>query len=134
METAKPQEGTWTLIAPDGRTWRAESPLRCVGLEHRERVPPEISLKRIWTAFQHEADDVAAHVAAERKACGKLCHLVAEVFLARRIDALADGNTDAALIFARQAQTAADLGNAIEGRSNAPVQRLAAGQSDATGS
>ena len=41
----KPQEGPWTLTAPDGRTWTGETPLRCCGAEHRERVPPAEALK-----------------------------------------------------------------------------------------
>ena len=39
MNTEKPMEGTWTLTAPDGRTWQADSPLRCEAgtqKEHRE--------------------------------------------------------------------------------------------------
>lgn len=47
-----PQKGVWTLIAPDGRTWLAESPLRLVSLEQRQRVPAEVALQRI----HHEAD------------------------------------------------------------------------------
>lgn len=49
-ETPKPQAGTWTLIAPDGRTWKADSPLRCVAIEQRERVPDHIAMARIIAA------------------------------------------------------------------------------------
>lgn len=48
------QKGTWTLIAPDGRTWTAETPLACVGKEHRERIPPSVALERIFRATQDE--------------------------------------------------------------------------------
>lgn len=54
----------------------------------------------------------------EREVCGNLCALMVEVLLARRDDALALGNTAAALILARQAQTATDLADAIRERSN----------------
>lgn len=58
-DTPKPMPGTWTLTAPDGRTWQAESPIRCVALESRERVPPEVALQRIYDAadepFPNEA-------------------------------------------------------------------------------
>jgi hypothetical protein len=42
------QEGTWTLTAPDGRKWQADSPLRVVSLEQRQRVPAEVALHRIF--------------------------------------------------------------------------------------
>jgi hypothetical protein len=45
--TPKAQAGTWTLTAPDGRTWQADSPLKCVSAELRERVPADIALARI---------------------------------------------------------------------------------------
>lgn len=47
MPTPKPQQGTWTLTAPDGRTWQAETPLRCCAMENRERVPAHVALGRI---------------------------------------------------------------------------------------
>lgn len=46
-ETPKAQEGTWTLTAPDGRTWQGDSPLRCVAIEMRERVSHRVQLGRI---------------------------------------------------------------------------------------
>lgn len=42
-----PQAGTWTLTAPDGRTWTADNPLAVVGREQRERVPASVALQRI---------------------------------------------------------------------------------------
>lgn len=43
--------GMWTLVAPDGRTFKAETPLKCCALEMRERVPPELALARIQEAI-----------------------------------------------------------------------------------
>jgi len=51
IDTAKPQEGTWTLIAPDGRKWQDTSPIRVVRKEQRERVPAEVGLQRILDAM-----------------------------------------------------------------------------------
>src|SRR5687767_4416501 len=39
--------GTWTLTAPDGRQWQAESPLKCCKAEMDERVPADVALARI---------------------------------------------------------------------------------------
>jgi hypothetical protein len=55
-ETPKPQAGTWTLTAPDGRQWKADSPLKCAGLEQRERVPAAVALERIAAAVQEDRD------------------------------------------------------------------------------
>lgn len=55
-ETPKPQQGTWTLTAPDGRTWQAESPLRVVAMESRERVPATVALQRIFDAASEDHD------------------------------------------------------------------------------
>jgi hypothetical protein len=57
METQKPMTGIWTLTAPNGRTWQAETPLRCCGLEQRERVPAEVALARILDAAKPVAND-----------------------------------------------------------------------------
>lgn len=54
--TPKPQGGLWTLTAPDGRTYQADSPLRCCGLEQRERVPADVAMARIFRAAS-EPDD-----------------------------------------------------------------------------
>lgn len=45
--TPKPMAGEWTLTAPDGRTWTAESPIHCVQAESKDRIPPDIALARI---------------------------------------------------------------------------------------
>lgn len=55
--TPKAQEGEWTLTAPDGRTWKADSPLKCCAKELRERVPADVSLARIFReADAHSAE------------------------------------------------------------------------------
>jgi hypothetical protein len=54
--TPKPQAGLWTLTAPDGRTYQADSPLRCCGLEQRQRVPADVAMARILRAAS-EPDD-----------------------------------------------------------------------------
>jgi hypothetical protein len=41
------QVGTWTLTAPDGRTWQGKVPLDCVRQENAERVPAEVRLRRL---------------------------------------------------------------------------------------
>jgi hypothetical protein len=57
METPKTMNGTWTLTAPDGRTWQAETPMQCVSLEQRERVPAEVALSRIFEATYPDLTD-----------------------------------------------------------------------------
>jgi hypothetical protein len=54
--TPMPMQGTWTLTAPDGRTWRADSPLRAAAMESRERIPAHVALARIQAACD-EVDD-----------------------------------------------------------------------------
>lgn len=49
-DALKPQTGVWTLTAPDGRTWKADSPLKACGAEQRERVPAEVAIARIFAA------------------------------------------------------------------------------------
>ena len=57
METPKPMEGTWTLTAPNGRAWQADSPLRCMSAEMATRVPATVALARVLAAI--DAPDVA---------------------------------------------------------------------------
>ena len=45
------QVGAWTLTAPDGRTWQADSPLKACSAEQRDRIPPEVVLQRIFDAL-----------------------------------------------------------------------------------
>jgi hypothetical protein len=55
IDTPKAQEGTWMLIAPDGRHWEAESPLKCASAEQRERVPAHVAVARIMAEIDDEA-------------------------------------------------------------------------------
>lgn len=61
METQKPMPGTWRLVAPDGREWQADSPMRCVSTEQRERVPADVALARILAAA-NEPDFAERHM------------------------------------------------------------------------
>lgn len=55
------QAGTWTMIAPDGRQWTGDSPLRCASAEARSRIPPEVALDRIFSeAHKGKFDDAMA--------------------------------------------------------------------------
>jgi len=58
METPKPQEGTWTLIAPDGRKWEDDSPIAVVTKEQRERVPERIAIQRVLDALSDHDPEV----------------------------------------------------------------------------
>jgi hypothetical protein len=62
-ETPKPMQGTWTLTAPDGRTWQADSPLRVVAAESRERIPATVALERIYAAASEDHDWLPIHEA-----------------------------------------------------------------------
>lgn len=62
--TPRWQAGTWTLTAPDGRTWQADSPLKTVGAEQRDRIPAELALKRIFAACEESAQPQAVAVPA----------------------------------------------------------------------
>lgn len=61
MDTPKPQTGTWTLTAPDGRYWQGMTPLAACSAEQRERVPPAVALERIMAAAS-EPDFDERHV------------------------------------------------------------------------
>jgi hypothetical protein len=52
--TPKPQVGTWTLTAPDGTTWQADAPMRCLAAEIRSRVPAHIALGRIAKSMEED--------------------------------------------------------------------------------
>lgn len=62
-DTPKPMQGTWTLTAPDGRTWQADSPLRVVAVESRERIPATVALERIYAAASEDHDWLPIHEA-----------------------------------------------------------------------
>src|SRR5688572_11673195 len=50
--TPKAQEGTWTLVAPDGRKFTGPSPIQCVRAESKTRIPPHVALGRIARGMQ----------------------------------------------------------------------------------
>lgn len=55
----KAQEGTWTLTAPDGRTWTAGSPLAVCATELRSRRSAAECLENIFSALDQEAAEDA---------------------------------------------------------------------------
>lgn len=57
VPTPPPQRGTWTLIAPDGRSWEGDSPLRLAAAEQRERVPDQVAVQRVLDAASALRDD-----------------------------------------------------------------------------
>lgn len=57
--TPPPMAGIWTLTAPDGQTWTAESPMRCASVEMAGRVAPLVALARIRRNLMDNGDDVA---------------------------------------------------------------------------
>ncbi len=61
-DTQKAQKGTWTLIAPDGRKWQDESPLKVAAKEMRERVPERVGVQRILDAIGVPQPDDSANV------------------------------------------------------------------------
>lgn len=88
METPKAQEGIWTLIAPDGREWTGDSPLRVAAIEMRERVPDEVAAIRIMHGiglcakqihqginYQHASYDDGPFRVDAVQYCGR-CHVV----------------------------------------------------------
>lgn len=57
----KPQEGTWTLTAPDGRTWTGKTPIECCGAEHHERVSPAEELDVLAKIMKPDVIDEIEH-------------------------------------------------------------------------
>lgn len=55
--TPPPMRGTWTLIAPDGRKWEGDSPLRLAAAEQRERVPDQVAVQRVLDAASALRDE-----------------------------------------------------------------------------
>lgn len=53
--------GEWKLVSPDGRVWKAPSPLQCVSLAQRERVPSAVVLARVLEVLG-ESDLADRHV------------------------------------------------------------------------
>jgi hypothetical protein len=60
-------QGTWILVAPNGREYTGESPLRCVKSELDERVPKSVQLARLrFEVDKQEAEDGRRLEVAER--------------------------------------------------------------------
>lgn len=55
--TPQPMAGEWMLTAPDGRSWKADSPIRCMHAEMNARVPSLVALARIKRALLDEAEE-----------------------------------------------------------------------------
>ena len=53
----EPQEGTWTLTAPDGRQWTGASGLLAAAAEQRDRIPTEVQLERIFAVEEPTEDE-----------------------------------------------------------------------------
>lgn len=54
-------QGTWQLVRPDGRTYSADHPLKCVRAEMNERIPADVQLARIMSAAD-EPDFAERHL------------------------------------------------------------------------
>lgn len=61
MVTQKTMQGMWELTAPDGVRWIADSPMHCVSMEQRTRVPDDVALARVMAAAS-EPDFADRHV------------------------------------------------------------------------
>lgn len=57
IPTPKPMAGVWTLTAPDGNVYSAESPIRCISAESSARIPPHIALGRIARSIKDDFPD-----------------------------------------------------------------------------
>jgi hypothetical protein len=55
-----PQNGLWTLYAPDGRFWIGMTPLAACRAEQEERTPAAVRLARIMAAVDEPDPEVAA--------------------------------------------------------------------------
>ena len=54
--TPKPLEGNWLLIGPDGKGYSGSSPIDCIQVELKTRVPAIIALARIKTSLLDEKE------------------------------------------------------------------------------
>jgi hypothetical protein len=81
-KTPPPQAGEWTLTAPDGRTWKADSPLKCCSQEQRERVPASVALARIVEEMERYDAEEAAKAASSQETgtVPHSCHCPARPF------------------------------------------------------
>ena len=47
---------TWILTGPDGRTYKAGTPLDCCAAEQRDRIPADVMVERLFNAAAKETD------------------------------------------------------------------------------
>lgn len=60
MNTPEPMEGTWVLVAPNGREYTGLSPMQALRAEQAERVPADVALENVLAA--NEPDFAERHV------------------------------------------------------------------------
>lgn len=58
----RPQAGTWTLTAPDGRYWQGMTPLAVCRAEINERIPPSVQMANLNAAMAADAADEDAEI------------------------------------------------------------------------
>lgn len=63
--TPKPEAGQWTLTAPSGRVFVADSPIRCVQAESNSRIPAHVALGRIARSLNEPDAPLAASESVE---------------------------------------------------------------------
>lgn len=61
MCVPEPMPGDWHLLAPDGRQFTGETPLKAVRAEMDSRIPPSVQLARVLAAAE-EPDFAERHV------------------------------------------------------------------------
>ena len=83
MDTPKPMEGTWVLVAPNGREYTGLSPIQALRAEQAERVPAQVAVQRIMAELVYPHHCAPEDVEA----------------LARRLEALADPEQEACPAF-----------------------------------
>jgi len=66
-EPEAPPFEAWTIIAPDGRQWHGESPLRACAAAQRDTIDPIVAMQRIQTMVDEENAIRDAELAAARE-------------------------------------------------------------------
>ncbi len=94
METRYPMEGTWTLVAPNGNRYHADTPLKCCRSEQEERVLKEVSTKRQLELFAELVTEEKIEKELWRKPNGEC----PEGNMLVEVD-LKNGDSDIALVF-----------------------------------
>jgi hypothetical protein len=80
METPKPMEGTWVLVAPNGREYTGLSPIQALHEEQAERVPddrPKVPAKKIKTVG--DALVAAGIIMSEHLRISDLCTILTDM-------------------------------------------------------